>query len=144
MSTKKTSEKWQEQAPKLAQMEKINPFVVPEGYFDTLSDRIADRIAQESKTPAGWRIVPMWTRYAAAACLTFVLGITLYLHLKQQTPNNLNWNEIPDQAIVSYLESNLEDADTELIFEQLSPEQQTVEIKNYNQQDLETYLNQNL
>ena len=144
MRTKAHNENWQEQAPKLAQMEKVNPFVVPEGYFDTLSDRINNRIAQETKKPAKARIIPMWTRYAAAACLTCVLGLTLYLNLKQTTPSKINWNEIPDQEITAYLEMNLEDTDAALIINKLDEKAVPGLSAGANEQELATYINQNL
>jgi hypothetical protein len=144
MSKKINNENWQEKAPILAQMEKINPFAVPEGYFDTLSDRIHQRIAAETKTSANNRIIPMWTRYAAAACLTCILGITLYLNLRQNAPPKVNWNEIPEEEIVTYLELNIEDADAALIIDKLG-EQGTPGLNTgASEQELETYINQNL
>ena len=144
MRTKAHTENWQEQAPQLAQMEKINPFEVPEGYFDTLADRIKQRIPAEKTAPAKGRIIPMWTRYAAAACLTCVLGISLYLNLKQNTPATVNWNEIPDQEIVAYLEMNLEDADAALIINQLDEKAVPGLSAGANEQELATYIEQNL
>ncbi len=144
MSKKVNIENWQEQAPKLAHMEKINPFVVPQGYFETLSDRINKRIAQETKKPAEARIIPIWTRYAAAACLSCVLGITFYFHLQKNTSAKVNWDEIPEQEIVSYLEMNIEDADAVLIINQLG-EQRTPELSiGASEQELATYIDQNL
>lgn len=144
MKTKVQTENWQEIAPKLAQMEKINPFVTPEGYFDTLSDRITQRMDQERKATVKGRIIPMWTRYAAAACLTFVLGVTLYLNLRPNTPAKINWNEIPDQEIIAYLEMNMEETDARMIInamdEKLAPELTS----GVSEQELATYINQYL
>ncbi len=144
MRTKVHTENWQEQAPKLAQMEKINPFVVPDAYFETLSGRINKRIAQETKKPAKARIIPMWTRYAAAACLTCILGITLYLNLQKNTSAKVNWDEIPEQEIVAYLEMNIEDADAVLIINQLGEQRTPGLITGANEQELATYIDQNL
>jgi hypothetical protein len=144
MNKKVNTENWQEKAPTLAQMEKINPFVVPEGYFDTLSNRIHHRIATEIKTSAKSRIIPMWTRYAAAACLSCVLGITLYLNYKQPTSAAINWNEIPEQEIVTYLEMNLEDTDATLIINKLGEQRTPGLSTGASEQELETYINQNL
>ena len=144
MRTKAHNENWQEQAPKLAQMDKINPFVVPAGYFDTLSDRINNRIAQETKKPAKVRIIPIWTRYAAAACLSCILGITLYLHLQKNTSAKVNWDEIPEQEIVSYLEMNIEDADAVLIINQLGEQRTPGLSTGASEEELATYIDQNL
>lgn len=144
MSKKVNIENWQEKAPTLAQMEKINPFVVPEGYFNTLSDRIHQRIAADTKTSAKSRIIPMWTRYAAAACLACILGINLYLNLQQNAPAKVNWNEIPDQEIVTYLEMNLEDADAAMIIDKLGEQGIPGLSTGASEQELETFINQYL
>lgn len=144
MRTNMHSKQWQEQAPTLAQMDKINPFEVPAGYFETLSDRISQRMAAENTKPAKIRIIPMWIRYAAAACLTCVLGITLYLNLKQNASATVNWNEIPDQEIVAYLEMNLEDADAALIINNLDEQSAPGLASGVNEQEIEMYINQSL
>lgn len=144
MKTKAHIENWEEQGPTLSQMEKINPFEVPAGYFETLSGRIKQRIAAENTTPAKSRIIPMWTRYAAAACLSCILGITLYLNLNRHTPAIINWNEIPDQEITAYLEMNLEDADAALIINNLDERSAPGLASGVNEQELEIYINQQL
>ena len=46
---------------------KVNPFKVPEGYFDTLPTAVMERIRQgETKR----RTIPLWPRLAIAAVLT--------------------------------------------------------------------------
>jgi len=39
---------WQQDAPTLAAMQKVNPFVVPSGYFDSLTDVVNTRILIET------------------------------------------------------------------------------------------------
>ena len=60
-----------------------NPFTVPGGYFDTLQERIMNRIGAEESSKGQRRIVRMhpyrWTLVAAAACVLFIFaGTTLY------------------------------------------------------------------
>ncbi len=143
MKPKNKSDNWQEEAPQLAQMEKINPFQVPEGYFDTLSTRIQNRIDAQEKAKFGIKIIPIWIKYAAAACLVLSIGISMYLNLNSQK-NNINWDEIPEQEMVVYLQNNLDEEDTQMIFDRLNDNQKTMEIENINEQELETYLYQNL
>ena len=60
-----------------------NPFTVPEGYFDTLQERIMNRIQDEGKHQKAARSIFRTTTFrllvAAAACILFVfLATTLY------------------------------------------------------------------
>ena len=55
-----------------------NPFTVPEGYFDTLTDRIMRQIPKEESTPQKAVTVPLWKRYsfrAAAAVICIIMGL---------------------------------------------------------------------
>ena len=69
---------------------KDHPFTVPDGYFDTLNERIINRIqAEENDQKDQGRIIRMhpyrkWI--AAAACILFIFaGVTLYMnHQKKQ------------------------------------------------------------
>jgi len=63
---------------------KVNPFTVPEGYFDNLHERIMSRIqAEEKHKGISGRIIRMplyWKWIAAAACILFIFaGATLFL-----------------------------------------------------------------
>jgi len=63
---------------------KTCPLTVPDGYFDTLHERIMDRIqAEESHPVVQGRIIrmPLYRKLiAAAACILFIIaGVTLYL-----------------------------------------------------------------
>ena len=64
-----------------------NPYTVPEGYFDTLTQRVMDRLPEqaEATTPATTPVVPIrtkrsnragWTIVAAAACVACALLFT--------------------------------------------------------------------
>lgn len=142
MHSKHRQDEWQELAPSLAKLEKKNSYLVPDGYFESLQSRIQQKVnAAEAKTPTF--TIPMWAKYATAACLTLAMGITLYLNLNQQTPT-VNWTAIPDQEIITYLEIHLDDSDTPLLFDQLNTQQTNIRIENINNQELEAYLNQQL
>jgi len=143
MNSKHREDEWQDLAPSLAKMEKKNPYLVPDGYFESLQSRIEQKVNSAQAERSRSKIIPMWTKYAAAACLTIGMGITLYLNLNQQKPS-VNWAEIPEQEIVSYLEIHLDDSDTQLLFDQLNTQQINIRIENINNQDLENYLNQQL
>lgn len=128
---------WKEIAPKLAKMDKLNPFTVPDGYFESLADRIQSRVAENQS--AKIKIFPLWIRYAAAACLTLGISLALYLNLNK---NAMSFEEIPDQEIVSYLEVNMDDTETEMLFEKLNDDQISILTENFDEQEVETYLKQ--
>jgi hypothetical protein len=143
MNSKHREVEWQDLAPSLAKMEKKNPYLVPDDYFESLQSRIEQRVNSAKAERSRSSIIPMWTKYAAAACLTIAMGITLYLNLNQQKPT-VNWDAIPDPEIVNYLELHMDDSDTQLLFDQLNTQHTNLRIENINNQDLENYLNQQL
>ena len=60
-----------------------NPFRVPEGYFDTLQERIMNRIQDEEKLLKNersiFRMTPLRALVAAAACILLIFTVaTLY------------------------------------------------------------------
>ena len=140
MNLKTNTDQWQEKAPRLAQMEKINPFEVPDGYFESLPNRIQERIAKQPKQA---RILSIWMPYAAAACLVAVLSILMYTHL--QPKETFSVANIPDEEITSYLQSHVDDSETELVFMALDKTSEGLSNKqSVSTNELETYLNQML
>lgn len=80
MNTHEEFDDLKNDAPKLHNMDKKNPFVVPEHYFETLSSRIQDRIALENKQPQWMKIIkslllPKVAIPALACCLMVGVGI---------------------------------------------------------------------
>lgn len=76
---------------------KDNPFRVPDGYFDSLTDRIMASLPREEKKPAR----RLW-RWAAAACLAGAIAIGGYYSLRQTT-------DAPQTASVEQTESDYMD-----------------------------------
>jgi len=65
------------------------PFTVPDGYFDTLQERIMSRIQAEENAKVRGRVIkmPLYLKLvAAAACILFIFaGATLYMtHTNKQ------------------------------------------------------------
>ena len=48
MKLEDSDRKWAKDAPTLAAMQRVNPFVVPSGYFESLTDQLNSRILIES------------------------------------------------------------------------------------------------
>lgn len=202
MNFDNTDKDWMDEAPKLAAMDRKNPFSVPPDYFEALSGEINSRITAANFTayspaafsvpenyfeelpreietrisleniralavadgftvPEGYfanleektlgqskvvgsskvrKLFPAWINYAAAACLTFVLGTVLYMNLRNNRLES-RLNSIPEQEIVNYLQVNTDLGDTPTIIENL---EQNASLNNLGQdipaQDLEQYI----
>jgi hypothetical protein len=136
MTRKKHSEDWGSEAPLLAGMDKINPYTVPNGYFEDLQTAI---LARTTQAPiAKPKVIQLWMRYAAAACITLVAGTFVYLN--QQSAETPNFDAISDQEIISYLQTNIDESDTELML--VNTEALHLEEENISTQELENYVNQ--
>lgn len=138
MARKKHIEDWESEAPLLAGMEKINPYTVPNGYFEDLQSAILARTTQAPVAKP--KVIQLWIRYAAAACITLVAGTFVYLN--QQSAKTPTFDTISDQEIISYLQIHADEWDTELLLantENLHLEKETIST-----QELENYVNQSL
>ncbi|WP_207429716.1 hypothetical protein [Pedobacter sp. SYSU D00535] len=182
------NEDWRTEAPKLAAMERSNPFTVPENYFDTLSEQLQARINIENITasdtasgltvpedyflsleerihlsvklaqmkeqipaegfdiPEGYfdnleqrilaqttavpmqqeakvkRLFPTWIKYAAAACITAVIGVGVFMNNNRQNSPaaEAELSHIPEEEIVQYLQAYSAPGDGTMIVEHLS------------------------
>lgn len=136
MTRKKDIEDLGSEAPRLAGMEKINPYTVTNGYFKDLQSAI---LARTTQAPiAKPKVIQLWMRYAAAACITLVAGTFVYLN--QESAETPNFDAISDQEIISYLQTNIDESDTELML--VNTETLHLEEKNISTQELENYVNQ--
>lgn len=128
---------------KLDESKKIQSgFVVPEGYFDQLSQKINARIESEPKVISIGRNKIIW--YAAAAVIVIGLGITFYNAMLVRS------NATTETAIENYLavQSNTEEILVELLekedFEKMgtaySPDEKTLEETLSHNVNLEQYI----
>lgn len=136
MTRKANIEDWEKEAPVLASLEKTNPYEVPNGYFEQLASTIYARTTQAPKR----KIIPLWVRYAAAACITAFIGIGVLIN--NRANENTHFAGIPEQEIVSYLQTNIEDSDAELML--MSIENMHLEEDKISTTELENYVNQSL
>jgi hypothetical protein len=136
MTRKKHSEVWESEAPSLAGMGKINPYTVPNGYFEDLKSAILTRTTQAPIAKP--KVIQLWMRYAAAACITLVACTFVYLN--QESAKTPNFDAISDQEIVSYLQTHVDESDIELML--VNTEKLHLEEKNISTQELENYVNQ--
>ena len=112
MNTQEEFDDFKKDAPKLSSMDKRNPFVVPEQYFETLSSRIQDQIASENKHPQ-WitflksLLLPKVAIPAIACCL--LLGVGLKFLKKPEVTNTnskgtLTFDELSETDFVNYID----------------------------------------
>ena len=117
-------------------------FSVPDRYFESLQERIIENTS--AKTEGGAivrRLVPGWIKYAAAACITTFIGLAVYqTNFQPADAVHSQLSEIPDEAIVKYLQVSSGPADGATITESfdkmrdlsaLSPDLSDKEIENY-------------
>ncbi len=129
-----------------------NSFTVPEGYFDKLQSRINEQIAEPVKVVSiRSHRPPAWINYAAAACVTIAVSVTLYFNISPKTnavPNVVNVNiselsnKVSDEDIISYLKVHSTRNDMPVIMEALG-ENVMPTTEEIPAEDVQAYLNDN-
>lgn len=121
-------------------------FTVPGNYFSGLKQNILEK-TKTNNQPDKSLIKPIrsnWLRYAAAACVTLVLGSVLIFN-NQKDSIESQLGSIPDQEIINYLQIHTDMADIPLIMESLS---QNVNLTNIGNEitdaEIEDYINTTL
>ncbi|HEY0668239.1 MAG TPA: hypothetical protein VGD22_08705 [Sphingobacteriaceae bacterium] len=114
-------------------------FKVPQGYFESLSDKIIERTQSEPKRQL-FSIVPKWISYAAAACITGIIGISIWLNVNENSINN-RLAKVPAGAIESYLNLYTDQTDVQVIEENMDTEKVFSGItNNISEQELEEFI----
>ncbi|MEJ7780672.1 MAG: hypothetical protein WKF68_13905 [Daejeonella sp.] len=116
-------------------------FEVPDGYFSSLTERINSRLEKPSKVNTPVRtLLSSWVSYAAAACITVMIGTGLYLNSADyQFGRQLS--EIPDQDIMNYLQVHSTAGDTPFIIENLDLDEFEQISSDVSSEELEQYIN---
>jgi len=121
-------------------------FIIPEGYFNTLPQRILASAAGASK-PAEAIVKPIrsnWLKYAAAACLTAILGSVLIFSNREDSFES-GLSRIPDQEIINYLQIHSDVGDTPMILESLGQNVNLTDISSdISDDELEEYISTTL
>ena len=121
-------------------------FTVPAGYFKNLEEGIISQttaIGINIKSPKNIAKLS-WINYAAAACITIVLGSVLLLN-QQSNSIDAQMKKIPDQEIINYLQANTDVGDTPAIIESLGSNNNPSEVtEDVSEAELEQYINTTL
>lgn len=99
-------------APTLSKLDKTK-IEAPEGYFDTFSDRMLNRIKSENIQPEP-KIFTLtkFSKYIAAASIFLVLGVSIYIFKIQFKSATVKENSIEDIYLSEIDESTLIDYHT--------------------------------
>jgi len=100
----------EELAPSLAKLTKEH-FDAPEGYFNTFSSRLLDRIKDEQvapQTPTIISIVP-WKKYLMAASVFIFMGTSMYIFKLNHT-NQYQSKELQNQSMLDVYLSEIDEA----------------------------------
>ncbi len=121
-------------------------FSVPDNYFVNLEESIikkADALnAAPSKTVR--RLVPVWMKYAAAACIAIVTGSVIFFSQQNNTLES-KLSKIPENDIVTYLQAYSDTGDFPVIVENLEKNAVAIEIgSSLSDQEIEQYLESTL
>lgn len=89
-------------------------FAYPDGYFDQLENKIWNRVQSEPTKVR--RLLPTrYLRWAAAACVTSFLAVSIYLQMSQEVKTTAqetsNLSSISDASLLAYLETYSETGD---------------------------------
>ncbi|HEY1024659.1 MAG TPA: hypothetical protein VGE26_05795 [Sphingobacteriaceae bacterium] len=112
-------------------------FAVPPGYFERLTGHIQQQtLHKEAKIR---RLTFSWIGYAAAACITVAIAVTLLFNNFTSIDDKLS--TISDQEIENYLALYADQADTQVILENLEAEKAFDHVSNnFSDEELEQYL----
>jgi hypothetical protein len=129
--------------PEFRKRHEINPFRTPEGYFDSLEDRIMNRIQLQGKkkTVTSKIIRILKPVIGIAACLTVVYFLTNYPHIKNNSNSNVVSTYTLTQKDDSLLNFSLIDEST-LVNAIFSDDENTV--ADINPDDMLAYLSSRL
>lgn len=194
MELRDSDKEWQKDAPVLASIGRDNPFTVPAGYFESLTEqvkaqtfieskrfnvqdefsipenyfigltqRIQSRIAIENKlnqkSEQGFSVPDeyfvnlnnriqsrigkkksYWFSYAAAACITMIIGSVIYFNSSYYTISR-ELSDVSDQEIINYLQIHTTVSDNQYIIDHLNTEELQQVNNDISAQELELYIN---
>lgn len=92
-------------------------FTVPDNYFEQTKENIIKATSNTAITesPKIKRMLPAFIKYAAAACILIISGLTLYNNVNKEDSLNDKLANVSEEAIVNYLISRSDTGDIPVI-----------------------------
>ena len=120
-------------------------FSVQKNYFSNLPQIIIKQINTNTQPPRAVvkQISANFLKYAAAACVTLVLGSVIIFNSQNKTLDS-KMDKLSDQEIVNYLQMNSDIGDTPLIIESLSLNSNMALGDSFSEAELEKYIDTTL
>ena len=120
-------------------------FSVQINYFSNLPQIITEQINTNNQPPKAVvkQISANFLKYAAAACVTLVLGSVIVFNNQNKTLDS-KMDKLSDQEIVNYLQMNSDIGDTPLIIESLSLNSNMALGDSFTEAELEKYIDTTL
>ena len=116
-------------APYLSKIEKVEPFQVPEGYFDEFPAKVREAIAlKEAKPERGWleQLIPRYSYIAASLCFLLIVGGFLFVKKSTNTIDTNNIAATQQMKTVPTDEYVIERVDEDLLTEPVSTQTQEI------------------
>ncbi|MBC7914518.1 MAG: hypothetical protein H7Y07_10400 [Pyrinomonadaceae bacterium] len=122
-------------------------FTVPENYFLNLEEQIAKRLGIKETAVVQPKIKPLfssWLTYAAAACITAVIGFGIYFNTANKDIET-QIAQLPSEEIDNYLQLYSDAGDAAMIVTTLGTDSEVSElIPEVSEQEIKEYLELNL
>lgn len=129
------------------QKETLVPFSVPDKYFENLQKNVQAKInssTEQATKPFVKRIINNWITYAAAACITAVIGLSIYTANSSDSISK-QMAALPSDAIADYLKLHSDAADGFMIISNLNTKTDVSAIEtDLSDAEIEHYLESNL
>lgn len=112
--------------PRLSTIPRINPFSVPEGYFEGLTKTIGHKKFEEApgRVVKMGRKISLYKKCLIAAALAGVISVGAVILSRQLSSNSMDKQlaQLSDQDMIDYLQYRTDDFDNENIFANASTE----------------------
>ena len=119
-------------------------FDVPGGYFSGLQDKIVSRATVSKPAPAKVIGMRRWWSYAAAACVTAVIGVGIFLNTASNSIDS-KLSRIPEDEIVHYLQTHSDTGDFPIILDNMSQNVSSLKVESdLSDEEIEQYLQSTL
>ena len=101
-----------ELSPRLAKMEKINPFTVPPNYFETLPQIISEKIKLQKRKSFDWNLLIHYLLKPQYSLSLAILAVVIIFFVKTLTPEisvEKKFDKLTADELQEYIQKNIDD-----------------------------------